>query len=398
MCDAPGGAPGASCLRRRSACSRGHPTNRIIGPTPTEEELWLTVRRRWRNSCRGECPRGTMTWRSSGVAWPGCRWGCSSSAPARTPASWWRRNGSTRARGGVQGRGVECRERRPLLPRGARDARSSRRAPDQKARACASSFPPATTATSPSGWSSARQLIMPRSRTRSTAGASRTSCSTAASRHGADAVRGFRVQDVELGEDEHTVVLGTTTARRPSPPAGWWTRPAAATSCCASSSASAPRPATTSTPPGFGSPAAWTSRTGPTTRSGSGGARARPALYSTTHLIERGLLALADPARVGPDQHRRLRRSALSSLRGDQHLRGVMQWMTEHEPQLAAEVDGRRERGAGLPRDRGLLLRLQPRLLAPTAGRWSARRRDSSTRSTRPARTSSATPTPSAAS
>ena len=50
-------------------------------------------------------------------------------------------------------------------------------------------------------------------------------------------------------------------------------------------------------------------------------ARARPAPALDHPPDRRGLLALADPARLGPDQHRRLRRPALPPVGGDRELR-----------------------------------------------------------------------------
>ena len=48
-------------------------------------------------------------------------------------------------------------------------------------------------------------------------------------------------------------------------------------------------------------------------------------IHSTIHLIQPGLLAVADPARVGPDLHRRLRRPALPPLGGD-HRASTRSW------------------------------------------------------------------------
>ena len=87
-------------------------------------------------------------------------------------------------------------------------------------------------------------------------------------KHGAEAFRGWRVQDVEIGSGRaHASSSARRTRRRASRPAGSSTRAAARTSCAASSTWRT-TPATTSTRPGSAWPAASTSRTGPTTRSG----------------------------------------------------------------------------------------------------------------------------------
>ena len=89
---------------------------------------------------------------------------------------------------------------------------------------------------------------------------------------GADAFRGWRVQDVSLGADRHTILMSQedeeciATAR-------WVVDASGGRTSCAASLASvrASIPGITATRPGSGSLAAWTSRTGPTTRNGSRG-------------------------------------------------------------------------------------------------------------------------------
>ena len=75
---------------------------------------------------------------------------------------------------------------------------------------------------------------------------------------------------------------------------------------------------------------------------------------------------------------------------GDQQLRGV-HGLDEAQRAAAARRDRRPARGrARLPARQGLLVRVHAASSRPTAGRWSARREDSSTRCTRRGRTSSA--------
>ena len=88
---------------------------------------------------------------------------------------------------------------------------------------------------------------------------------------GADAVRGWRVQDVELGADKHTVHMtqeeetcghGPLDRGRQRPRQHLRRKLGVGRAW---------RRGITSTPRGSAWPAAWTSRRGPTTRSGSGG-------------------------------------------------------------------------------------------------------------------------------
>ena len=89
---------------------------------------------------------------------------------------------------------------------------------------------------------------------------------------GVDAFRGWRVQDVSLGADTHTILMSQEDEECIATARWVVTRADARTSCGASSGwARASTPGITATRPGSGSPAAWTSRTGPTTRSGSAG-------------------------------------------------------------------------------------------------------------------------------
>ena len=112
-------------------------------------------------------------------------------------------------------------------------------------------------------------------------------------------------------------------------------------------------------------------------------------IHSTSHLIQPGLLAVADPARVGADLDRRVRRPALPPVGGDLELRGV-HGLDEAQRAAAARRDRRPARGrARLPARPGLLVRVHAGSSRPTAGRWSARREGSSTRCTRRGRTSS---------
>ena len=112
----------------------------------------------------------------------------------------------------------------------------------------------------------------------------------------------------------------------------------------------------------------------------------------------RGLLAVADPARLGPDQHRCLRRSARPPVGGDRELRRV-HGVDEGARAAGLQRDRRASRGrARLPAREGLLLRVRRGSSRRIAGRWSGRRVVSSTPSTPPARTSSPTRTRSATS
>ena len=67
----------------------------------------------------------------------------------------------------------------------------------------------------------------------------------------------------------------------------------------------------------------------------------------------------------------------------------AMDWLREFEPQCAAVDGGARRRARGLSRAAALRARLRAGLLAPIAGRWSARPACSPIRSIRPAPTSS---------
>src|ERR1700749_5243777 len=77
-----------------------------------------------------------------------------------------------------------------------------------------------------------------------------------------------------------------------------------------------------------------------------------------------GLLAVADPARVRPDQHRRLRGPALPPVGGDLELRRV-DGLAKAKRAAAARRDLRTARGRdGIPARPGLLVRLHWLLLA----------------------------------
>ena len=183
---------------------------------------------------------------------------------------------------------------------------------------------------------------------------------------GADAYRGWRVdgRGARYPTASTRSRSATRGARGTSRRAGWWTPPGA-TTCCAASSASAPRQAITSTPAGFASRAGWTSRTGPTTRSGSAAALgAGRAQDATTHLCGQGYWVWLIRLATGPISIGVVLRPSLSPVRADQRVRrGCSSGCRQHEPQLAQSARGPPRRGAGLPRDRGLLLRLHAGVL-----------------------------------
>jgi flavin-dependent dehydrogenase len=160
--------------------------------------------------------------------------------------------------------------------------------------------------------------------------------------HGADAVRGFRVQDVTLGEDRHTVVLGhdsgetTVTAR--------WVVDATGRGNFLRKKLGI------GTETGHHINAAWFRLAGGLDfeawtddeewlgRMPERGLR----LYSTTHLIDEGywlwLIQLASgPISIGVCADPRFH-----PFEEINSFDGMVQWMYKHEPQLAAEVDGRR--------------------------------------------------------
>ena len=87
----------------------------------------------------------------------------------------------------------------------------------------------------------------------------------------------------------------------------------------------------------------------------------------------RGLLGLDDPARVRADQHRRLRRSALPSVRGDQRARRHDRLAARARAASSrATIEPRLGRHRGLPPGRGLRLRRRAGVLHRPLG---ARRR-----------------------
>ncbi len=160
--------------------------------------------------------------------------------------------------------------------------------------------------------------------------------------HGVDAVRGFRVRDVELGEDEHSVVLEhdggdiTVTAR--------WLVDASGRGNLLR------RKLGLETETGHHINAAWFRLAGGLDfeswtddeewlgRMPERGLR----LYSTTHLIDEGywvwLIQLASgPISIGVCADPRFH--PFDEINSFERL---VQWLYKHEPQLAAEVDGRR--------------------------------------------------------
>ena len=90
----------------------------------------------------------------------------------------------------------------------------------------------------------------------------------------------------------------------------------------------------------------------------------------------RGLLGLADPARLELALDRHRGRPALPPVRAaSPTFDAAMDWLREHEPQLADAMDERRDDVAGLPQGRGLRARLRARLLARPLGAHGRGRR-----------------------
>ena len=180
---------------------------------------------------------------------------------------------------------------------------------------------------------------------------------------GADAFRGWRVQEIELGPEKHEISLSqeddttTVTAR--------WIVDASGRANLLR------RKLDLGTDTGHHSNAVVPAGRRPRLR-GVGGRRrgvaqpdagARPAPPLDHPPDRSGLLAVADPARHGADQHRRLRRPAVPSVRRDQLVRRLSR--LDAAERAAA---GRRDRGAPggrarLPARGGLLVRVEPRLL-----------------------------------
>ena len=296
------------------------------------------------------------------------------------------------ARGGLQGRRVDRRDRRPLLPRAVRDAGPPRAATSCARPGCASSSRPATTATSPSGSSSAP----PRTRAVDTyqldrgrfenelvrrARSSRASTSSAAagSRRSSSAPTQHTVTLSRDGDDRRRHgALGRRRHRAREHPA---------------SASSAWRRTTghTSTPPGSGSPAGSTSRTGRARRGVArrGWPSAGFRRLATNHLIGQGYWVWLIPLASGPISIGVCADPRFHPFERDQHARRPARLVRASTSRSSPRRSSRGATTSRTSSGRGLLLRLEQRLLAATAGRWSARRAASSTRSTRPARTSS---------
>ena len=188
--------------------------------------------------------------------------------------------------------------------------------------ACASSCRPATTATSPSGSSSARRRTSPPSPTRSTAAASRTSSSAAAARpaptpSAAGACRTSR--SASRAAHDHARARRTTTA---TVTARWIVDASGRANLLR-------RKLDLGTETGHHINAAWFRLAGGLDFEEWGDddeewldRMPERGLRALDHPPDRRrLLAVADPARLGADQHRRLRRPALPSVRGDRRVR-----------------------------------------------------------------------------
>ena len=191
-----------------------------------------------------------------------------------------------------------------------------------------------------------------------------------AKKAGADAFRGWRVQDVSLGADRHTILMSQedeeciATARWVVDASGRANilRRKVGSGCRRRYRPSLQR--------GMDPARRRHGLRGLDRRRGVARPDAREGPADPLHfaLDSARVLAVADSARVGADLDRRVRRSALPSVGGDQQLRGI-DGLDEAQRAAAARRDRRPARGrARLPARPGLLVRVDAVLLAD---RWT---------------------------
>ena len=161
---------------------------------------------------------------------------------------------------------------------------------------------------------------------------------------GAEAFRGWRVQDVEIGERRRTRSSSARkTTRRASRPAGSSTRAAAPTSCAASS--------TSATRPGHHINAAWIRLAGGldfedwTDDEEWLNRMPEPGLrrLSTTHLIDEGYWLWMIQLASGPISIGVCADPRVHPWEEIESFDAFMEWTKEHEPLVYNEIDGRRE-------------------------------------------------------
>ena len=376
-------APVAACAADWSSPSSATPTrtppsgrraDRFARRDPSDDPA---VRRR---DCRRR-PRRPL---------PGAPVDARSAVAARAPC---REAAASGARSGVQGRRVERRDRRALLPERARSRAASARAASSRSSGCATSFRTSDNrdidarvelgpAALPAG-----AVVPARSRpAREHAAARRprrpaSRCSTAARVDAAFELgdRAHRVDD-SAGRAARETVDGALAGRRQRP-----RRPDPAP-------ARADAPGRT-----HGANACWfrvatrgsRSTTGPTTRPGRRACRPAQRWLSTNHLMGAGYWVWLIPLGSGSTSVGIVADGDAASVQPDQPLRA--------RARLAARVRAavrRRRRGARGGRSRTFSRCSTSRTAARgcsrrTAGRWSARRASSPIRSIRPAPTSS---------
>ena len=271
------------------------------------------------------------------------------------------------ARGGVQGRRIERRDRRPLFPEAARARAAPARGAARKARAALFLHRTATTATSRTGSSSARPISRRCRRFSSIAAGSRTCCFAERRASASTVLDGCRVGSIALGDDgPHRVSLaGRRTARTTSRRAGSST-PAAAPGLLKRQLglARAEHPRRQRLLVSRAARAcAWT--TGRTIRAWRSRVPSGAALAEHQPPDGRRLLGLADPARLRQHQlrHRRRRRHAS---------------VPPHQPLRARDGLAARVRAAVRGGHRGARVASSrtssPCSITPTAARASSRR------------------------
>ena len=182
-------------------------------------------------------------------------------------------------------------------------------------------------------------------------------------KQGADAFRGWRVQEIELGDDKHTINLSqeddtaTITAR--------WIVDASGRSNLLR------KKLDLGTETGHHINAAWFRLAGGLDfeswsddeewlgRMPERGLRR----LSTTHLIDAGYWLWLIQLDSGPISIGVCADPRFHPFDEINSFEAFLDWMRRHEPQLAAEIEGRQEDVARLPAGRGLLVRVEPGLL-----------------------------------
>ena len=214
---------------------------------------------------------------------------------------------------------------------------------------------------------------------------------------GADAFRGLRVNGVELGEENHTLTLEHDSGAETEVTARWVVDASGRANILR-------RKLELQAETGHHIDAAWfrlangfdieslSDNQEWIDRVDERGFRA----LATVHLVDTGYWVWLIPLGSGAHSIGVCTDPRFHSFDRDQRLRPPARVVQRARAAARRRDRGPPRRGAGLPRDRGLLLRIDAGVLRASAGRWSERPPGSSTRSTRRARTSSPTRTRSA--